>query len=82
MTALAPTLQAFFTERLIAQRRASPHTIGAYRDGFRLLLGFVQERTGKAPSALGLDDLDAEVIGAFLEHLEHGRHNRDRKSVV
>jgi site-specific recombinase XerD len=75
MTALAPTLQAFFTERLISQRRASPHTVGAYRDSLRLLLGFVHQRTGKAPSALDLEDLDADVIGAFLEHLETGRHN-------
>jgi site-specific recombinase XerC len=46
MSALAPTLQAFFTERLVRQRRASPHTIAAYRDTFRLLLGFVSERHG------------------------------------
>ena len=47
MTALAPTLQSFFTDRLISQRRASPNTIAAYRDTFRLLLGFASERTGK-----------------------------------
>ena len=51
MTALAPTLQAFFTERLISQRQASPHTVAAYRDTFRLLLGFAQQQTGKAPVA-------------------------------
>src|SRR5204862_7248691 len=49
--------------------------IGAYRDAFRLLLGFVQDRTGIAPSALEIDDLDAEVIAAFLDHLERDRHN-------
>ena len=46
MTAIAPTLEAFFTERLMRQRRASHHTIAAYRDGLRLLLGFIQDRTG------------------------------------
>ncbi len=49
MSALAPTLEAFFTQRLVAQRRASPHTIAAYRDTFCLLLGFMRDRTGKAP---------------------------------
>jgi site-specific recombinase XerD len=78
VSALAPTLEAFFTERLINQKRASAHTITAYRDTFRLLLGFVQRRTGKAPSELGFEDVDATLIGAFLEHLEHERHNRVR----
>ena len=53
MTAIAPTLQAFFTDRLIGQRRASPHTIASYRDTLRLLLGFAQQRTGKPPSRPG-----------------------------
>ncbi len=70
MTTLAPTLEAFFTERLLRQRHASPHTVAAYRDTFRLLLGYAQEHTGKAPSALGIEDLDAPLIGGFLEHLE------------
>jgi integrase/recombinase XerD len=78
VTALAPLLQSFFTERLIAQRRVSPHTVASYRDTFRLLLGFAAERTGKAPSQLDLDDLDAPLIGAFLDHLEHHRHNSVR----
>jgi integrase/recombinase XerD len=78
MSALAPTLQAFFTERLIGQRQASPHTIAAYRDTLRLLLTFTAARTGKQPSALDLDDLDAPLIGAFLDHLEHERHNSVR----
>jgi integrase/recombinase XerD len=51
MSALAPTLQAFFTDRLINQRDASPHTIAAYRDTFRLLLAFTQQETGKQPTA-------------------------------
>jgi integrase/recombinase XerD len=75
MSALAPTLEAFFTERLLTQRRASPHTVAAYRDTFRLLLGFVQATTGTAPSRLDFADLDARLIGAFLEHLEQHRAN-------
>jgi site-specific recombinase XerD len=78
MSALAPTLQAFFTERLAGQRQASPHTIAAYRDTLRLLLRFAAEQTAKQPSALDIDDLDAPLIGAFLDHLEHERHNSVR----
>ena len=52
MTTLAPLLEAFFTERLQHQRRASPHTIAAYRDTFRLLLGFAEKHIGKAPSTI------------------------------
>jgi site-specific recombinase XerC len=70
MTALAPTLEVFFTERLMGQKRASRHTIAAYRDTFRLLLAFAQRRSGKAPCRLDFDDLDAPLVGAFLEHLE------------
>jgi integrase/recombinase XerD len=75
MSALAPTLEAFFTERLINQRQASPHTVAAYRDAFRLLLKFTQQRRGKAPSTLDLEDLDAPLIGSFLNHLERERGN-------
>jgi len=78
MSALAPTLQSFFTERLLTQRRASPNTVASYRDTFRLLLGFAQRRTGTTPSKLQLEDLDAVLIGAFLEHLERERHNSVR----
>jgi len=78
MSALAPTLQAFFTDRLARQRHASPHTVTAYRDTFRLLLGFTQTRTGKAPCQLDLGDLDASVISAFLDHLERERANSAR----
>lgn len=73
MSALAPLLEAFFTERLIGQRQASPHTVAAYRDAFCLLLRFVQRRTGKAPDQLTLDGLDAPLVGAFLSHLESER---------
>jgi integrase/recombinase XerD len=78
MTALAPALQAWFTERLITQRNSSPETIAAYRDAFRLLLRFAQEQTGKQPFELGIDDLDAPLIGAFLTHLEADRGNGPR----
>jgi integrase/recombinase XerD len=78
VTTLAPVLQAFFTQRLIAQRQVSGHTVAAYRDTFRLLLAFTQQRTGTAPSDLRLDDLDAALIGAFLEHLRQDRRNGAR----
>ena len=78
MTALAPALQAYFTDRLITQRNSSPETIAAYRDAFRLLLRFAHEQTGKQPFELDLDDLDAPLIGAFLKHLEEDRGNSPR----
>jgi len=70
MSLLAPALEAFFTERLIGQRQASPHTVASYRDSFCLLLRFAQVRTGRAPHQLAIEDLDARLIGAFLNHLE------------
>jgi integrase/recombinase XerD len=75
VSALAPTLEAFFTVRLLGQRRASPHTVAAYRDALRLLLRFASGRTGTAPARLDLGDLDAPLIGAFLDHLEADRGN-------
>jgi site-specific recombinase XerD len=78
MSLLAPTLQAFFTDRLARQRQASPRTVAAYRDTFRLLLAFVQRQIGKAPSILGLEHLNAPVIVAFLNHIEADRHNSPR----
>jgi integrase/recombinase XerD len=75
---IAPTLEAFFTERLITQRNASPRTIAAYRDTLRLLLRFASEQTGKQPSRLAFSDLDAPLIGAFLYHLERDRGNTAR----
>lgn len=78
MTTLAPVLQAFFTERLMAQRRASSHTITGYRDTLRLLVGFASAKTGKTPSALDIADLDAPLVAAFLDHLEADRHNTVR----
>jgi integrase/recombinase XerD len=78
MTAIAPALQAFFTDRLITQRNSSPRTIAAYRDTFKLLLRFAHEQTGKQPFQLDIDDLDAPLIGAFLTHLERDRGNGPR----
>lgn len=75
MTTVAPLLEAFFTDRLARQQQASPNTVVAYRDGLRLLLHFVNDRTGKAPSKLDMTDLDASTIVAFLDHLEQQRAN-------
>jgi integrase/recombinase XerD len=74
MTALAPILQAYFTQRL-AQRQASAHTVASYRDTFSLLLRFAQQQLGTPPSRLDLADVDAALVGAFLDHLETGRGN-------
>lgn len=69
-----PTLlQSFFTQRLMQQRRASPHTIGSYRDTFRLLLHFAQARLGKPPTQLAFEQIDAPLIAAFLDDMENGR---------
>lgn len=78
MTTLAPSLQAFFTDRLIGQCAASPNTINAYKTTFRLLLGFVSERTGSPPSGLDIADIDAGLVAGFLDHLETDRHNTPR----
>jgi integrase/recombinase XerD len=78
MSPLAPTLQAFFTDRLARQRQASGHTIASYRDTLKLLLAFAARQTGKPPSALDIADLDAPLIGAFLTHLETERGNSTR----
>jgi integrase/recombinase XerD len=78
MTPLPPHLEAFFTDRLCRQRQASPHTVSAYRDTFRLLLRFSQERLRKAPSELALEDMDARFVGAFLDHLQSKRGNGAR----
>ena len=71
-------LQSFFTDRLLRQRQASPHTIAGYRDCFRLLLQFAKKRLGKMPSQLRIEDLDAPFIGLFLDHLENIRSNSAR----
>src|SRR3954451_24826778 len=83
MTDLAAVLQGFFTDRLARQKKAGPNTVAAYRDTCKLLLSFVQGKTGKAPSQLSLADLDAALVGAFLQHLEdhrgHGSATRNAR---
>lgn len=78
MSTLAPTLQAFFTERLIRQREVSPHTVAAYRDSLKMLLTYAADHTGVPPSRLDLADLDAPLISGFLDHLELERGNSAR----
>ena len=72
-TLLAPLLEAFFTQRLIDQRQASPHTVAAYRDTFSLLLKFAEKHLGRSPELLTLTDLPAPFLATFLEHLESAR---------
>jgi integrase/recombinase XerD len=75
-------LQSFFTTRLLAQRKVSSHTIASYRDTFRLLLQFAQKRLRKVPAQLGLADLDASIVGAFLDDLETRRGNGARSRAL
>jgi integrase/recombinase XerD len=75
---MAPHVQAFFTGHLCHQKRVSPQTIARCRDTFRLLLTFVHETVGIAPSALCVPDLDAPTILAFLDYLAHHRGNTVR----
>ena len=72
---LAPVLQSFFTDRLVIQRQASPATIAAYRDTFRLLLAWLAATTGTQPSTVDLAQLDVTVISAFLTYLQDERGN-------
>ena len=72
---LAQHLESFFHRRLTEQRNATPATVKAYRDALRLLVLFASERTDKKPCALAVDDLDRDVILAFLDHLERSRGN-------
>jgi integrase/recombinase XerD len=75
---LQSLIQLFFTDRLLKQLGVSPHTVAAYRDAFRLLLHFASERLRRAPSALGIEDLDAPFLGTFLDYLEGVRGNGTR----
>ena len=77
-TGLPSLLQAFFTDRLLRQQRASPNTVAGYRDSFRLLFHFAKERLSKAPSNLTIEDLNVSFIGDFLDHLENRRKNSAR----
>ncbi len=74
-TSLDNLLESFFRQRLIAQRKASHNTVAAYRDALRLFLVFAAECQGKPPAGLALDDLDRDMVLAFLDHLEQERHN-------
>ena len=78
MTDLAPHLSAYLRERLPRERQASPHTCDTYAHAFRLLVSFAAERHRTTPSALAIEQLDAPLILAFLEHLETTRHNRPK----
>jgi len=75
---LPALLQRFFTDRLLRQLDASAHTVAAYRDAFRLLLRFAADRLRQSPSALRVEDLDAALVAAFLDHLEGDRGNSAR----
>ena len=78
-TATLPALvQQFFTDRLWTQLAASPNTIAAYRDTFRLLLQFASEQTGKAPTQLTVEQVDVTLVGDFLTHVEGKRRNSAR----
>ena len=72
-TSLAALLESFFTQRLMQQRQASPHTISSYRDTFRQFFKFTEQRLHKAPSRLTFQEINAPLIMAFLEHLEKGK---------
>ena len=78
MTALAPAIESFFTDYLIGQRGASPHTIASYRDTFRLLFAWIREQSGARPSDLDFTDIDAATVTGFLAMLEDERHNTGR----
>jgi integrase/recombinase XerD len=82
ISTLPALLEAFFMDRLMRQRQASPHTIASYRDTFCLLLQYAQQRLQKPPSNLTVPDLDTPLLGAFLDHLERERHNSARSRNV
>jgi integrase/recombinase XerD len=85
MKAVSPfpaLLESFFMDRLMRQRQASPHTIASYRDTFRLLIQYAQQRLRKAPSQLTLPDFDTTFLGTFLDHLEQKRANSARSRNV
>lgn len=77
-TTFPTLLQRFFTDRLCTQMEASRHTIGGYRDTFRLLIRFASAQRDKPPTKLGIEDLDTNLIGDFLVHVETTRGNGAR----
>jgi site-specific recombinase XerD len=78
LPSFASLVQQFFTEYLVAQRAVSPRTVACYRDALMLFLDFSSQRLKKAPTSLKLNDIQPELILAFLDHLEHERHNAVR----
>ena len=72
---IAPLVQTFFTDHLIRQRRASPQTVASYRDTFRLLIQHLSQTTGRKPSDLTLEDMQAKAILQFLDSIEKDRGN-------
>ena len=75
-------IEAFFTDRLMRQRQASPNTIASYRDSFCLLFKFAKQHLNKEPSNLSIEDLNAAFIGFFLNHIEKDRGNCARSRNV
>jgi site-specific recombinase XerD len=74
----ASLVQQFFTEYLVAQRALSPRTVACYRDALTLFLDFASRKLGRTPTDIRLADLQSDLILAFLDHLERGRHNAVR----
>jgi integrase/recombinase XerD len=75
MSSIAPHMEAFLREHLARHRGASPHTCDSYAYSFQSLFEFAARKLKAAPSALMLEQLDAPLISAFLEHLETARRN-------
>ena len=75
MTPIAPLMEAFLDETLARQRGVSRHTRDSYAVSFQLLFMFAAKRLKVSPSALTLEQLDAGLVSAFLEHLEDDRKN-------
>lgn len=82
MKTFSELLQTYFTERLMQECNASPHTIANYRDTFRLLIRYAQRRFKKPPTKLTTQDVDATFVSGFLEHLEKDRGNSTRSRNV
>src|SRR5665647_470106 len=74
----AALVQQFFTEHLVEQRAVSAQTVACYRDALILFLDFASRKLGKVPTAMRLADIQPDLILAFLDHLEHDRHNAVR----
>jgi site-specific recombinase XerD len=78
----AALVQQFFTEHLVAQRAVSAQTVAWYRDALLLFLDFASRKLGKVPTAMLLADVRPDLILAFLDHLEHGRHNAPKEKAL